>query len=134
MANDASDTVTSDIRVEESDVEDTSEMQDAADQRDEVGTRPTLNLNPDMPKSILRIPVSLQVVIGSTRLPLAQIAKLTTGSTVALEQKLGAPATILVNGREVAKGEIFVLDDEGVDDRLGITITEVLESRTPEGL
>jgi flagellar motor switch/type III secretory pathway protein FliN len=31
-----------------------------------------------------------------------------------------------VNGREVAKGELFVLDGEG--ERLGLTITEVAEA------
>ena len=88
---------------------------------------PPLAMPPGVPDSVLRIPVSVQVVIGSTRLPLSRIAQLSPGSTIALDQKLGAPATILVNGREVAHGELFVLDGEDGSDRLGITITTVLE-------
>lgn len=73
--------------------------------------------------TVLNIPVSIQVVIGSARLALSEVAKLGPNSVVVLDQKLGTPAAILVNGREVAKGDIFVLDGEG--GTLGITITRV---------
>lgn len=76
-----------------------------------------------LPEAVLRIPVSVQVVIGSARIPLAQVAKLAPGTTLTLEEKLGAPARMLVNGREVARGTLFVVD-EG-EGRLGLTITEV---------
>ncbi len=82
-----------------------------------------------VPEAVMRIPVNIQVVIGSARLPLAQVAQLGPGSVMTLEQKLGTPAAILVNGREIAKGELFVLDGEG--DRLGITITEVAGAGRP---
>ena len=76
-----------------------------------------------LPGAVMRIPVSVQVVIGSARLPLAQVATLAPGATLTLEEKLGAPARMLVNGREVARGDLFVVDES--DGRLGITITEV---------
>ena len=76
-----------------------------------------------MPGSVLKIPVAIQVVIGSARVPLSQVAQLGPGAMITLDQKLGTPAVILVNGREVARGELFVFDGDG--DRLGITITEV---------
>ena len=132
MADTASEKETCDIDMDKSNVLDTSRKQDPADLIGDKDPPPALSVTSHMPQSVLRIPVSLQVVIGSTRLPLSQIAQLTTGLTIALEQKLGAPATILVNGREVAKGEIFVLEDEGDDDRLGITITEVVQPCTPD--
>jgi flagellar motor switch protein FliN len=84
-----------------------------------------------MPGSVLKIPVSIQVVIGSTKLPLSQVAQLGPGVMMTLDQKLGTPATILVNGREVARGDIFVLDGE--DGRLGITITDVTDARPGNG-
>lgn len=76
-----------------------------------------------LPGAVLRIPVSVQIVIGSARLALAEVAELAPGSTITLDEKLGAPARVLVNGREVAKGELFVLDGES--GRLGLTITDV---------
>ncbi len=75
---------------------------------------------------VLKIPVTLQVVIGTARVPLAQINELAPGTTLTLEEKLGAPVAILVNGREVAKGELFVLDGE--DNRLSIRIASVSSS------
>ena len=80
-----------------------------------------------MPHSVLKIPVAIQVVIGSARVPLSQVAQLGPGAMITLDQKLGTPAVILVNGREVARGELFVFDGDG--DRLGITITEVNDGR-----
>lgn len=79
-----------------------------------------------LPGSVMKIQVAIQVVIGSARVPLAQVAQLGPGAVITLDQKLGTPASILVNGKEVAKGELYVLDGEG--DRLGITITEVVSS------
>lgn len=79
-----------------------------------------------IPGAVLRIPVSVQVVIGTARMPLSEVAELKPGANVTLEEKLGTAARVLVNGREVARGELFVLDGDG--DRLGLTITEVVES------
>ncbi len=78
---------------------------------------------PALPSALLRIPVSVQVVIGTARLPLSQVTQLAPGATLTLDEKLGAPARMLVNGREVARGELFVL--EGPEGRLGLTIREV---------
>ena len=78
---------------------------------------------PGLPSALLRIPVSVQVVIGTARLPLSQVTQLAPGVTLTLDEKLGTPARMLVNGREVARGELFVL--EGPEGRLGLTIKEV---------
>ncbi len=83
-----------------------------------------------LPESVLKIPMSVQVMIGSARIPLSQVAQLEPGSIISLEQPLGAPAVILVNGKEVARGDLFVLDGEG--DRLGISITEVAPAQKPD--
>lgn len=78
-----------------------------------------------MSNSILRIPVEIQVVIGSARVPLSQVTQMSQGTIITLDQRLGAPATILVNGKVVAKGDLFVI--EGEANRLGITITDIHE-------
>lgn len=87
------------------------------------GSPPGLAQAAAVPGSVMRIPITVQVVIGSARLPLSRIAQLTPGSVIALDEKLGSPAIILVNGQEVARGELFVLDGEDGGDQLGITIT-----------
>ncbi|MBI2718606.1 MAG: FliM/FliN family flagellar motor switch protein [Rhizobiales bacterium] len=99
-----------------------------------AGSAPLDALAPVMPavaESILQIPLTLQVVIGTTRLPLSRLAELRPGSMVELDQRLGTAAAILVNGREVARGELFVL--EGEDSRLGLSITEVFSGERSAG-
>lgn len=77
--------------------------------------------------SFARVPVTVQVLIGSTRIALPDLLALTSGSTFVLDQKLGSPVTIIVNGCKIATGELYVLDDE--DERLGIKVSELLESQ-----
>lgn len=81
---------------------------------------------PSLPEAVLRIPVNVQIVIGSVRLPLSHVTKLGPGMTLTLEERLGAPARMLVNGREVARGDLFVVDE--ASGRLGIAITAVASS------
>lgn len=81
--------------------------------------------------ALLAIPVTLQVVIGTARLPVSQIAELRPGAVVNLDQKIGTPVMILINGREVARGDLFVLEGEGA--RLGITIREVIQTTKRRG-
>ena len=78
---------------------------------------------PALPGAVLRIPVSVQVVIGTARLAISQIAGLAPGTMLTLEEKLGTPVRMLVNGRDVARGTLVVIDES--DGRLGLTITEV---------
>jgi len=83
--------------------------------------------SPDRPGgvagSILGIPVTLQVVIGTAQMCIGQIANLRRGSVITLDQTLGAPAILLANGKEVARGEIFVM--EGEDAKLAMTIANI---------
>ena len=84
-----------------------------------------------LPAAVLRIPVTVQVVIGSARLQLSQLTKLAPGTSVTLEEKLGAPVRLLVNGRDIAQGELFVVDE--LSGRLGVTITSVSGASTDSG-
>jgi len=77
--------------------------------------------------AILQIPVTVQVVVGTARLQLSDIAALHAGSILNLDQTFGAAAVILVNGRPVAKGDLFVT--EGPDPRMGVTITEIVSPK-----
>jgi flagellar motor switch protein FliN/FliY len=79
-------------------------------------------------EAVMRIPVTVQVILGSAKLPVAKVMELGPGSVMALDQKLGEQVTLIANGREIAKGEIVVLDE--ATSQLGITLTEVSGKRT----
>jgi flagellar motor switch protein FliN/FliY len=48
--------------------------------------------------------------------------RLARGSVIELDRKVGEAIDIFVNNRLVARGEIVV-----VDDRLGVTMTEIIK-------
>ena len=75
---------------------------------------------------VLGIPVTVDVLLGSTTMLVADLMKLGRGAILPLDGKVGDHVTIAVNGRAVARGEIVVLEDE--DFRLGVSLTEVMGS------
>ena len=62
--------------------------------------------------TILSIPVTVQVVIGSTSMPVASLMKLGRGAVVPLDQRIGDPVSVIVNGRTVARGEVVLYGED----------------------
>jgi len=73
--------------------------------------------------TIMRIPVVVQVVLGSATMPVANLMKLGRGAIVPLDHRIGEPVDVVVNGRLIARGEIVVLEED--NSRLGISLTEI---------
>ena len=78
---------------------------------------------------IMNIPVEVQIVLGSTEMPVSDLMALQKGSTVSLNRRIGEPVDVVVNGRRIARGEITVL--EGDSSRFGIKLTEIIASAKP---
>ena len=72
------------------------------------------------------IPVTVQVMLGTATLHLHDLMSLKPGSDLTLDQAIGEPVTVIVNGTKIAKGELYVLETRG--DKLGVRITEILSS------
>ena len=93
----------------------------------EEGARPTASRDggnyPNL-EMVMRIPVTVQVVLGSATMPVANLVKLGRGAVVALDRRVGEPVDLMVNGRVVARGEVVVVDEDS--SRFGISLTEVL--------
>ena len=89
---------------------------------------PNLNLGPDMMSSFGNVPVTVQVILGSAQLPLNKLLSLKAGSIIQLDERLGEPVCLFVNGCKIAMGELFVLDGEG--DKLGVKITSLLSAQS----
>lgn len=73
---------------------------------------------------IFDIPVEVQIVLGSTEMPVSELMTLQKGSTVALDRRIGEPVDVVVNGRRIARGEITVLESD--PSRFGIRLTEIV--------
>ena len=84
---------------------------------------------PDVPSSaqdleaVYDIPVQVSAVLGKSTLEVQKLLKLGRGAVVELDRKVGEAIDIYVNNRLVARGEVVVLED-----RLGITMTEIVKS------
>jgi flagellar motor switch protein FliN len=75
---------------------------------------------------IMDIPVDVQIVLGSTEMPVSELMALQKGSTVALDRRIGEPVDVVVNGRKIATGEVTVLDSD--PSRFGIRLTHIIDS------
>jgi flagellar motor switch protein FliN len=95
------------------------EPPDAAD-----GPKPEVLPGPPNLGAILSIPVTVQVVLGSTSLPVAGLMKLARGAIVSLDQRVGDPVDVVVNGTVIARGEIVVVDE--ASQRFGVSLLEVV--------
>jgi flagellar motor switch protein FliN/FliY len=94
---------------------------------EEGGAEPRIMSDIDSRKleSILRIPVVLQVVVGSVTMPVSNLLKLGRGAVIPLDQKLGEPVDVVVNGHLVARGEVVVVEADST--RFGVSLTEIIE-------
>nr|WP_284538791.1 flagellar motor switch protein FliN [Pleomorphomonas sp. T1.2MG-36] len=75
-------------------------------------------------EAVMRIPVTIQVVLGSAIMPVANLMKLRRGSAIPLDHRVGEPVDVVVNGRTVARGEVVVVEDD--TSRFGISLTEIV--------
>jgi flagellar motor switch protein FliN/FliY len=73
---------------------------------------------------VMRIPVTVKVVLGSTTMPVASLVKLGRGAVIPLDRRVGEPVDVVVNGRVVARGEVVVVDE--ATSRFGISLIEVV--------
>ncbi len=101
--------------------EDFSADAEAADQvpmDDLDGVRTATDL-----EAVYDIPVNVSAVLGKTHIQVSDLMKLGKGTVVELDRKVGEAIDIYVNNRLVARGEVVV-----VEDRLGVTMTEIIKA------
>jgi len=69
---------------------------------------------------LLDIELPVMVRMGQTEMQLGELLKLTPGSILELNRAADAPVELLVNGKQIAKGEVVV-----VDGNFAFRITEI---------
>jgi len=72
---------------------------------------------------VFDVPVNISAVLGKSYMSVSQLLKLGQGSVLELDRKVGEAIDIYVNDRLVARGEVVL-----VEDRLGITMTEIIKA------
>lgn len=74
-------------------------------------------------EAVYDIPVQISAVLGKAIMPVSQLLKLGRGAVVELDKRVGESIEIYVNNRLVARGEVVLMED-----RLGVTMTEIIKS------
>lgn len=88
-------------------------------------TFPSLDDGADAPgvgdiSLLLDVPLQVTVELGRTQLRIRNVLELVPGSIVELDKLAGEPVDVLVNGKQIARGEVVVIDEE-----FGVRITDV---------
>lgn len=88
------------------------------DDRSSGGARTAADL-----EAVFDVPVQISAVLGHTELEVSDLLKLDSGAVLELDRKVGEAIDIYVNDRLVARGEVVI-----VENRLGVTMTEIIKS------
>ncbi|MBQ8465247.1 MAG: flagellar motor switch protein FliN [Alphaproteobacteria bacterium] len=76
-------------------------------------------------EAVYDIPVKVSAILGKSKIKVSQLLKINKGTIIELDKKVGEAIDIYVNNNLVARGEVVV-----VDDKLGITMTEIVKTPT----
>lgn len=70
---------------------------------------------------IMDVPLQVTVELGRTERLIKDILEFSPGSIIELDKLAGEPVDILVNGKNIAKGEVVVIDES-----FGVRITDII--------
>jgi flagellar motor switch protein FliN/FliY len=84
----------------------------------EITTRGAADL-----EAVFDVPVQVSAVLGRAQMEVGDLLKLGPGTVLELDRKVGEAIDIYVNNRLVARGEVVL-----VEDKLGVTMTEVIKA------
>jgi flagellar motor switch protein FliN/FliY len=74
-------------------------------------------------EAVFDVPVQVSAVLGRTQMDVGDLLNLAPGAVLELDRKVGEAIDIYVNNRLVARGEVVL-----VEDKLGVTMTEIIKS------
>ena len=91
---------------------------DVAYNEDEQAARIAADL-----EAVFDVPVQVSAVLGRSKMEVGELLKLGPGTVLELDRRVGEAIDIYVNNRLVARGEVVL-----VEDKLGVTMTEIINS------
>jgi flagellar motor switch protein FliN len=71
--------------------------------------------------TLLKVPVSLSIEVGRTKMNISDLLTTREGSVIELDRLMDEPLDILVNGSLIAHGVVVL-----ANDRFGIQITDIV--------
>ena len=83
---------------------------------------PTAKTAADL-EHVFDVPVQVSAVLGRSKMGVGELLRMAPGHILELDRRVGEAIDIYVNDRLVARGEVVL-----VDDKLGVTMTEIIKS------
>ncbi|EPX78012.1 FliM/FliN family flagellar motor switch protein [Salipiger mucosus] len=80
-------------------------------------------------EAMMGVDMDVQIVLGETQMKVSELLKLSRGSVIELEKKIGSPVDVMINDRVVARGDLVKVGDNNV----GVTLTEIVKNFVPAG-
>jgi flagellar motor switch protein FliN len=78
--------------------------------------------------ALQNVGLNVRIVLGQTRMAISQLLKLSRGSVIELDKKIGQPVDVVINDRLVARGDLIKLKGE----RIGVSLTEIVKDYVPD--
>ena len=75
-------------------------------------------------EAVFDVPVKISAVLGRTNVEISDLLELEQGDILELDRKVGEAIDLYVNNRLIARGEVVL-----VDEKLGVTMTEIIASK-----
>ena len=72
-------------------------------------------------RRLREVPVEVTVEMGRAKMTVGETLELRPGSIVPLDRMAGEPVDLLINGTQIARGEVVVIDEQ-----FGLRITDVV--------
>ena len=69
---------------------------------------------------LLDVELNISAILGETDMSLKKVLDITKDSIIELDNKTSEPIKLLANGREVARGEVVI-----IEDNFGLRITDI---------
>lgn len=80
--------------------------------------------NPALARTLMDVPVRVDVVLGEVRMPMEELMALSPGEVLALDRATSDQVDIFVSDRLMARGRLVIADGE-----LGVTLSEIVDER-----
>lgn len=77
--------------------------------------------------ALYSVKLDVRVVLGRSRMSIADLLELTRGSVIELDRKVGEPIDIMINDRMVARGDLVKVNG----DYIGVALREIVKDFVP---
>ncbi len=68
------------------------------------------------------VPLNISVVLGTSQVTIKDLLQLQIGSVIEVDKLAGEPLEILINNKEIARGEVLV-----INENYGIRLTDIID-------